>query len=184
VAINGLGHDTSLETLEPEVMVNILQRSNIEIHKVSCDLSPTNDQSGPNTDMAVANVAMFSTTSQNWNTASPPQWSLVAAQNVDLCHVNESRGTYPPAVPVGLRLPVATIRGDANNHNVSLPTEHGDGAPTTLPDLDDSGTPDVGYDAENILLSPDKIGPVFRQPRQIAFDTLLDQKHKQAIQSH
>jgi hypothetical protein len=57
VKIDGLGHDSvsgfwmavtlssscrqSLETLEPDVMMDLLRRSNMEIHKVPCCKSPT-----------------------------------------------------------------------------------------------------------------------------------------------
>jgi hypothetical protein len=76
--IYGLGHDSvsgvlnssyispscwqSLETLEPDVMLGLLRRSNVEIQKVS---SPTDG--GPNTDRSVVKVAMLSTTLQNWS---------------------------------------------------------------------------------------------------------------------
>jgi hypothetical protein len=100
VTIDGLGHESvsgllngsdilpscgqSLENLEPEVMMDLIRRSNIEIHKVLCgelpnlyritnlvfmgaptpkDLSPT----GPNTDRSVVKVAMLSTKSQDWS---------------------------------------------------------------------------------------------------------------------
>jgi hypothetical protein len=74
----------SPETLEPEVMTALLQRSNIEIHKVIWgelidrimtliltgtstpkDLSPTDN--GPSTETSVIKVAMLSMTSQNWS---------------------------------------------------------------------------------------------------------------------
>ena len=75
----------SLETLEPEVMMDLLRKSNIEIHKVLSGepqnliesrfgshksfhhevLSPTD--SGPNTDVSLVKVAMVSMTSQNWS---------------------------------------------------------------------------------------------------------------------
>ena len=72
-------------------MMDLLRRSNIEIHKVlfgelpknynpdrittlilttasiQIDLSPTNSLSGPNPDMSVVKVAMLSITFQNWS---------------------------------------------------------------------------------------------------------------------
>ncbi|KAN0116119.1 hypothetical protein V8E52_006176 [Russula decolorans] len=63
VKIDGLGHDSSLETLEPDVMMDLLRRSNMEIHKVPC-VSATD--SSPNTDTSVVKVAMLSMKSQNW----------------------------------------------------------------------------------------------------------------------
>ena len=102
VKIDGLGHGTvsellngsyiapscwqSLEALEPDVMMDLLERSNIEINKVLCgelrtfdsittliltrastlkDLSPTD--SGPSADTSTVKVAMLSMTSQNWS---------------------------------------------------------------------------------------------------------------------
>lgn len=124
-------------------------------------LPPLNSPSGPNNDMTVVKVAMLSMTSQNWSrlyipcgilsrltvspiteTASP----TLAVHNVDLGYTSESRGTPPLAAPGSLRVQVSTIRGDTNNHDVSLVTEHGDSAPTTLQDLGDSAPLDRGYD--------------------------------------
>ena len=109
------------------------------------------------------------------DTASLFQWSPLAARNIDDSHTSETRSTTPPAVLD--RLPVP-IRWNANNHDVSLLTEDGDSAPTTLQDLGDSARLAAkvagGHDAKyfvfftiqdlrnlpsctrNILPSPDK----------------------------
>ncbi|KAF8486452.1 hypothetical protein DFH94DRAFT_184524 [Russula ochroleuca] len=105
--------------------------------------------------MAIVKVAILSTTFQNWYTASPSRRSHLTAQNTDFGHTGELRGTPPPAVPGSF--PVPTIRGHTNNHNVSLLTEHGDSASTTLQDLGDSAPLDGGHDAVDTLISPDKI---------------------------
>jgi hypothetical protein len=107
------------------------------------------------------------------DTASPSRRSHLTAQNTDFGHTGELRGTPPPAVPGSF--PVPTIRGHTNNHNVSLLTEHGDSASTTLQDLGDSAPLDGGHDAvyfvfltarglrnlsscaRDTLISPDKI---------------------------
>ncbi|KAH9989451.1 hypothetical protein BJV77DRAFT_684089 [Russula vinacea] len=107
--IDGLGHDTSLETLEPDVMIELLQRSNIKIDKVSWDLSQSDD--GPSTDTSVVKVAMLSMTLQNWDTASSPQWSPLSAQNIDLDDASDS-GDVPTSSLLG-RSPVPPIQGDA-----------------------------------------------------------------------
>ena len=78
-------------------------------------------------------------------TTSP---SLVA-QNINLGgYTLESRGTPQPAALGSLRVQARTIRGDTNNHDVSLLTEHGDSALTTLQDMGDVAPLDRGHDAE------------------------------------
>ena len=82
---------------------------------------------------------------------SPSQWSLLATQNIDLDCTSESQGTSPPAVPGCLPMP--TIREDTNGHKVSLITEHGDSAFTTLRDLGDSAPLNRGHNAEYLPFS-------------------------------
>jgi hypothetical protein len=99
--IDGLGHDTvselsnsrrvvpscsqSLETLKPEVMMDLLRRSNIAIQKDLCGELPTSinhsliltgtsmrkelspSDGGPNTNASIVKVAMPSIKSQNWS---------------------------------------------------------------------------------------------------------------------
>ncbi|KAH9994873.1 ankyrin repeat-containing domain protein [Russula vinacea] len=105
VTIDGLGHDASLETLEPDVVMDLLRRSNIEIHKASCDLSPTDG--GPNTDTPVVKVAMLSMTSQNWNTATPTHRHRPSPRKALISATQRMGGTSISSVP--------TIRGDTNN---------------------------------------------------------------------
>lgn len=69
-----------------------------------------------------------------------------AARNIDLDHTSECHGIPPPTVQGSL--PVATIQGDSNNHDVSLLPDHGDSVSTTLQDLSDNAPLDGGHDPE------------------------------------
>ncbi|KAF8486129.1 hypothetical protein DFH94DRAFT_170169 [Russula ochroleuca] len=124
LTIDGLGHDASLETLKPDVMMDLLRRSNIEIHKVLCDLSPTD--SGPNTDTSVVKVATLSITSQKWNTPTPTRSSPLPLQNFDPGHASGSGDVSISSLPGSL--PVPTIQGDTSKRETSLPADHGDSA--------------------------------------------------------
>ncbi|KAI0276285.1 hypothetical protein BGY98DRAFT_1098257 [Russula aff. rugulosa BPL654] len=53
VKIDGLGHDSSLEALEPDVMMDLLRRSNMEIHKGASTPKVSGTDSGPSTDTSV-----------------------------------------------------------------------------------------------------------------------------------
>ncbi|KAH9959639.1 caspase domain-containing protein [Russula dissimulans] len=68
--ITGIGDNTSLETLQPDVMVDLLRRSDLEIHNVSCDLSHTS--SSPNPGSNVVRVAMLSMIFQNGDSSPVP----------------------------------------------------------------------------------------------------------------
>ena len=83
------------------------------------------------------------------DTTSLFQLPPLAAQSIDFGHTSEYRGTPPPAVPGSL--PVPTMRGGTNNHDVSLLEEHGDSISTTLQDLGDYAPLDGGHDAEYLV---------------------------------
>jgi len=71
VEIDELGHgrDASLETHGREVMMDLLRKCDIKIHKVSYESSLSN--SCPNTEKSGIKLAMLPMTSQIWNTAPP-----------------------------------------------------------------------------------------------------------------
>ncbi|KAH9984978.1 hypothetical protein BJV77DRAFT_141300 [Russula vinacea] len=115
VMIDGIAHGTLLENLEPDVTMDLLRRSNIEIHKVLCDLALSNSPSSSNTDMASVKVAMLEMTFQSWNTASPSQLSSApVVLNIDN---SGSRRTLTSLVPSSLTVP--TFRGITNAFGIS-----------------------------------------------------------------
>ncbi|KAH9992218.1 hypothetical protein BJV74DRAFT_834960 [Russula compacta] len=64
-SIDGIGSGTSPETLQPDVVMDHLRKSNLEVHEVLCDLSPTS--SNPNANTNIVKVAMLSTIFQTWS---------------------------------------------------------------------------------------------------------------------
>jgi len=97
--IDGIGHGTLLETLKSDVMVDLLRKSDINIHKFACDSFLTESQSGPNTVTSNVKVATLSMTFQDRNPTPPSQWPILAAQNIDLSHTSELRETPQPTIP-------------------------------------------------------------------------------------
>jgi len=85
--IDGIGDAT---TLRSDVLMDLLRRSDIEICKVDCNLSPSSGHS--NTDTGVIKVALLSMIFQNWR-------SLHAAQNAGVHRVDETSEACPPTVP-------------------------------------------------------------------------------------
>jgi len=63
--VDGISDNISLKNFQHGMVMELLRKSNKEIHLVSCDLSPVSSSLNTDTDTAVVNVAMLSTELQN-----------------------------------------------------------------------------------------------------------------------
>ncbi|KAF8477776.1 thioredoxin-like protein [Russula ochroleuca] len=115
--IDGIGNGTSPEALQPDVMMDLLRRPNIEIHTVPCDSPHINSNSSSNTE--VVRVAMFLT--QEWSIAPQSQLSSLAAQSTGLHHASES--SVLPTKTGHANEALSTLKNLGRSHPIHRP-EH------------------------------------------------------------
>ncbi|KAI0275973.1 hypothetical protein BGY98DRAFT_988758 [Russula aff. rugulosa BPL654] len=142
--VDGIGDGTSLETLEPEVMADLLRKSDLKIYKSGRDSSLTESQSGPSTDTSDVKVASLLMTFQDQSPAPPSPSPPPAAQKIDPSHTSELRGTPRPTIPGNSSVTSQRVLTERKH---SLQPEHDDSPTPTLQDLDDCVPPDRGQSA-------------------------------------
>ena len=142
-------------------MMDLLRRSNIEVHKVPCGEAPalielrlysqgasTHEvsvtDSSPDTDTSVVKVAMLSMKSQNWGKLCIP-YGIVLCDDRLMTDIGSQFQGSPLAQSIDLSyaselhvpgsFPVPTIRGPTSALKSSLPADHGDSLSSTPQDL-------------------------------------------------